>query len=211
MRVNAATLMENERANAANQMEREWASMARQMEGLILQSQSKDYRIAELESKVRKVLGDYDVAVRYTRTLEERLKKTESLSAARSAELSESRAFLSTTDRIPEEEVLGIVRDLNENIFQFAVRLTDEWWKLEPSQAADQMEVDPTLIPRSTVLIQLVRDRDQGCLTLQIQSSLCSQVEMTTSSWRHHKEWNLLESIYQQLSASGEHHIVDSG
>jgi hypothetical protein len=75
--------------------------------------------------------------------LEERLKETEELLATRSAELSGAQTFLSTTDRLSEVEVLSIVRDLNENIFQVAVNLTEEWEKLDPPQATGQMDADP--------------------------------------------------------------------
>ena len=86
---------------------------------------------------------------------EERLKQTKDLLATKSAELSGARAFLSATDRLSEVEVLGIVRNLNENIYQIAVNLTDEWERLR-SQGTSQMDVDPPSQPRAPSLVQRV-------------------------------------------------------
>ena len=138
------------------------------------------------------------------RAKEELLKQTEKLLATRSAELSGVHAFLSTTDRLSEVEVLGIVHDLNENIYQVAVNLTDEWEKLESSQAAGRMDVDPVSRYRDPAL-----SRNPVGLTFLLQSCLCCQVTKMTSSWGHHQELAILESIYQRLSASGEHNIVN--
>ena len=66
----------------------------------------------------------------HARAMEQRLEEIDELSATRSAELSRAQTFLSTTDRLSEVEVLGIVQDLNENIYQVAVNWTDEWEKL---------------------------------------------------------------------------------
>ena len=143
---------------------------------------------------------------RQARALEERLKRTEELLAARSAELSETRTFLSTTDRLSEVEALGIVRDLNENIFQVAVSLADEWEKLEPSQATSRMDIDPASLPSGSALIQLARNRDLMGLTYLLQSCLCSQAAKMTSSWSRHRELVTLKSVHERLSASGEHH-----
>ncbi|KAF9650930.1 hypothetical protein BDM02DRAFT_3184878, partial [Thelephora ganbajun] len=140
---------------------------------------------------------------------EQRLKQTEELLATRSAELSEARTFLSTTDRLSEVEVLGIVRDLNEIIFQIAVTLTEEWEKLESSQAAGRMDIDPISRPHTPTLVQLARNRDLTGLTFLLQSTLCSQAAKMTSSWVHHPEFGILKSVYKNISTSGERHIVD--
>lgn len=152
--------------------------------------------------------GDGSSAASYgqggkSRAVEERLKETEDLLAARSAELSGAHAFLSTTDRVSEDDVLGIVRDLNENIYQVAVRLTEEWRKLDPLQAATRTDVGPTP-QRVPFLFQLVRSRDPAGLTFSLQSCLCCRVVDMTLSWGHHRELAILESIYQRLSVSGE-------
>jgi len=177
----------------------------RQIAEWIGESRNKDHQIAELESDLRKAGWNYSRAAEHILVLKERLKQTEELSAARSAELSGTHAFLSTTDRLSEEEVLGVVRDLNENIFQVAALLTDQWGMLESSQATGCMDADPTSRHHPSVLTQLVRDRDPESLTIMLQSRLCSQVA-SVSSWGGHQE---LKSVYQRLSASGEHRFVE--
>ena len=87
---------------------------------------------------------------------EERLKQTKDLLATKSAELSGARAFLSATDRLSEVEVLGIVRNLNENIYQIAVNLTDEWEKSRLSQTTSRIDVDPSSQPQAPSLVQRV-------------------------------------------------------
>jgi hypothetical protein len=141
------------------------------------------------------------------RAVEGRLGRTEELLDARSAELSETRTFLSTTDGLSEVEVLSIVRDLNENIFQVAVSLTDEWEKLEPSQATSQMDIDPASLPYSPVLIQLARNRDLTGLTFLLQSCFCSQAVKMTSRWGDHPGLATLKYVHENLSISGEHHV----
>lgn len=146
----------------------------------------------------------------YIRVIERQLKETEELLAARTAELSGTNAFLSTTDQLSEEDVLSIVRDLNESIFQVAVRLTEEWEKLEFVPATSSMDVDPSPVdvdphpqPRISALVEQVRNRVPTGLTFLLQSCLCSQVVAMTSSWGRHQELTILESVYGRLSASG--------
>jgi hypothetical protein len=103
-------------------------------------------------------------------------------------------------------EVLSIARDLSENIYQVTVKLTEEWEKLESSQATSRTNVDSASKP----LIQLVRDWDFNGLTSPLQSCLCSQVVDMTSGWGHYRELAVLESVYQRSSASGEHYIVNA-
>jgi hypothetical protein len=105
--------------------------------------------------------------------------------------------------------VLGIVHDLNENIYQVAVNLTDEWEKLKPSQVTSRMDIDTVSRTRNSAFVQKVISRNPMGLTFLLQSCLCSQVAKVTSSWGHHQELAILESIYQRLSASGEHNIVN--
>ena len=198
------------------QLEKQRADLARlrrEEEKLTKDCERKGNRIATLEHEIGQMRHSYqEDAQRRTqqiRAVEERLKLTEELLATRSAELSGAHAFLSTTDRLSEVEVLSIVRDLNENIYQVAVHLTEEWEKLESSQATNQMDVDPTSQPRVPILVQLVRNRDPTGLTFLLQSYLCSQAVEMTSSWGRQQELAILESIYQRLSASGEH--LESG
>ena len=168
--------------------------------------------IAELEHGIAKLHTSQQEAVeaqaRQTRAVQERLKKTEELLEARSAELSGVQTFLSTTDRLSEMEVLSIVRDLNENIYQVAVGLTEGWEKLGPSQATGRIEVDHTSQPCDLVLVQLARKRDPTGLTFLLQSHLCYLTVSMTSSWVHDRELGVLQYIHQRLSASGEHHII---
>ena len=81
--------------------------------------------------------------------MQARLKQTEELLETRSAELSGAHTFLSTEGCLSKMEVLNTVRDLSENIYQVAVRLAEEWEKLDPSQVTSRMDVDPLLYPTS--------------------------------------------------------------
>jgi hypothetical protein len=75
------------------------------------------------------------------------LKQIEELLGAGTAEHSGAqRAPASMADGPSEMEgqLLSIVRDLNENIYQVAASLTQGLEKLEPSQATGRTEVDPT-------------------------------------------------------------------
>ena len=137
--------------------------------------------------------------------MEERFKEREELLEMRSVELTAAQEFLSTTDRLSEAEVLNIVGDLNENIYQVAVNLSEKWEKLEPPQTTGTTGIDPASRPPASILVQRVRNRDPRGLTFLLQSYLCSQTAEMTSGWGHHRE---LESVYQQLSVSSEHRMV---
>ena len=76
--------------------------------------------------------------------MQEQLKRVKEPLKARTAGLSGAQTFLSTADRLSEVEALGIIRDLNENIFQLAVGLTDVWGKLESSQVNGRIVLDFT-------------------------------------------------------------------
>jgi len=173
----------------------------------------RDDRNAESEHRGWKIRGSHKGVVeeqaRQIRQLEKQLKQTEELLDSRTEELSGTQTFLSTKDRLSEEEVLDIVRDLNQNIFQVAVRLTEEWEKLEPPPATGRMEVDLTSQSHVSTLVQLVRNRDSTGLVFQLQSCLCSQAVSMTSSWGRHQELAILDSVYERLSTSGEGRIVD--
>ncbi|KAF9783756.1 hypothetical protein BJ322DRAFT_1109605 [Thelephora terrestris] len=176
-------------------------------ENLMAACKRREDRVTRLCQEIEKMRslhqGILEEQARQARAVEERLKRTEELLAARSAELSETRTFLSTTDRLSEMEVLSIVRDLNENIFQVAVSLTDEWEKLEPLQAASQMDIDPASLPYSPILIQLARNRDLTGLTFLLQSCFCSQAVKMTSRWSDHSGLAALKSVHENLSISG--------
>ena len=183
-----------------------------EVEGQIMNERDdKEDRIVKLELDIAKMRREHQEALeeqtRQTRAAEERLKQTKDLLATKSAELSGARAFLSATDRLSEVEVLSIVRDLNENIYQVAVNLTDEWEKSR-SQGTSRMDVDPSSQPWAPSLVKRVVDRDPAGLTFLLQACLCSQVMELTSSWGHHQELSILESIYKRLSASGKHPIA---
>ena len=173
----------------------------------------KDDRIAKLEDGIAGMSGawqEMEAQARKVRAMEEELRQIKELLGARTAELSGAQAFLSTADRLSEIEVLGIVHNLNENIFQLAVGLTDAWERLGPSQATGPIEVDLTSQPRDPVLVQLARKRDLAGLTYLLQSFLCHQAVDMTSSWVCNQEFGGLGSVYQRISASGEHHIIDT-
>ena len=174
----------------------------------------RDEKIGNLKHDIAKMRGSHKEAmeaqIRQTRTAQEQLKQAEELSEARSAELSGAQAFLSTADRLSEMEVLSIVRDLNESIYQVAVGLTERWETLDSSQAASRMDIDSTSRPYIPALVQLTRNRDLMGLTFLLQSNLCSLAAEMTSSWGRHRELAVLESIYRHLSASGEYYIIDA-
>ena len=187
--------------------------LKRQEEELRGKCKRREDWIAALEHEIGNMRGSYQRVVeghtQRIRALEKRLEKTEERSATRSAELSGTQTFLSTADRLSEVEVLDIVRDLNENIYQVAVGLTEEWEKLEPPRAtsridADPTSGDPTSGPHVPALVRLARNRDPTSLTFLLQSYLCSRAADITSSWGRHKELAVHVSVYQHLSASGE-------
>jgi len=197
------------------QVESQTAEMAKLRGGedeLAKECEDRGYKIAELERENGKMRSLHQEEVRkrtqHAQAMEDRLKRTQELLATRSAELAGAQAFLSTTDHLSEAEVLGIVRDLNENIYQVAVKLTEEWEGLESPQDISPMDVDPTSHPRVPILVRLVRNRDPMGLTFLLQSNLCFQVVEMTSKWGYHQELAALDSVYQRLSASGKCHIV---
>jgi hypothetical protein len=170
----------------------------------------KDDRIAGLEREIEKMRGSHQKVVeghtQQIRTMEEKMKETRNYLKTRSAELSGAQTFLSTTDRLSEVEVLNIVRDLNENIYQVAVNLTEEWEKLRPPKATGR--VDPGPRTPVSVLARLARNRDPTALTFLLQSRLCSRAMDMTLSWFRRKELAMLVSIYRNLSTSSEHRVV---
>jgi hypothetical protein len=189
----------------------EVGKLKREEEMLREKCKRRDEWIVGLEQEMWKVRDSYQGVVeehlRRIRGLEEQLKETEEQLATRPTlpEPSGTQTFPSMTDRLSGVEVLSIVRDLNENIFQVAVNLTEEWERLDPAQVTDRADAGS----RVPVLVRLTRDRDPTGLTFLLQSCLCSRAVDITSSWGRYKELAVLVSVYQRLSTSGEHHVVD--
>ena len=165
--------------------------------------------IQEVSRANKEVLGRQD---RHIRAMEDELARTEELLAARMTELAKARSLLSTTDRRSEAEVLAIVHDLNENIFQVAAKLTDEWEKLESSRtggpaAAVKRGADALSQFYGPALVNLAFDRDPTAVTFLVQSCLCHLVSQITLSWRRDrgKELTILGTVYKSISASGRY------
>ena len=170
-------------------------------------------RIAELEHTAeetsrthKEVLAKQD---RHIKAMADELAQTKELLAVRSTELAGAQSFLSTKDRISESEVLDIVRDLNENIFQVAANLTEEWEKLrsvKPRRRYDhritQEHLDSYSQSYGPSLIGLANRRKPPAVTYLVQMCLCDSATEIASSW-HDKDSRVLRSVYQHLSASG--------
>ena len=140
------------------------------------------------------------------------LAKANELSTARLTELARAQSFLST-DHISEAEVLGIVRDLNENIIQLAANLTDEWGKLKSPQPNSRtiitkQELDAFMQLHGRSLVRRVRNRDPPAVAFLVQSCLCYAVTQITLGWRRdlsdERPWRL-GSVYKRLSTYGKH------
>ncbi|KAF9783737.1 hypothetical protein BJ322DRAFT_1066836 [Thelephora terrestris] len=141
-----------------------------------------------------------------TQALEDELTRTKELLDARSKELSGAQSFLSTADRRSEADVLGIVRDLNENIFQVAANLTEQWEKHRPDRSSrfeiQKKDIDSFSQSFGPALVHHVLDRDSAAVTFLLQSCLCDFAVQASSSWRYKKEFETLSSIHERLSAS---------
>ena len=172
-------------------------------------------KIADLEHQIQEVSRankeDLWKQDRYIKAMEDELKRTKELLEARMTELAKAQSFLSTTDRRSETEVLGIVHDLNENIFQVAATLTDEWENLElsPSRLPSSANDDVNALSKfyGPALVNLVLDRDPAAVTFLVQSCLCCIVHQITLSWRCDRgdELTVLGSVFQSLSTSGKY------
>ena len=170
-------------------------------------------RVAELEREVWKVSEAHQETLKkrdqQTRAMADRLTRTEELLETRSVELTVAQSFLSTADHLSEAEVLDIVRDLNENVFQVTANLTEGWEKLGSSRAnkfiIDQHDIDHLSQLHGSVLIQQASDQNPAAVAFLVQSCLCSLATDIASGWRHDRELAQLEPVYQRLSASGKH------
>ena len=168
-----------------------------------------EHHIQEVSRANREDLWKRD---RRIKAMEDELTRTKELLAARMTELAGARSFLSTTDRRSETEVLGIVHDLNENIFQFAAKLTDEWEKLEPPPSRRPSSANKGVNALSQfygpALVNLVLDRDPAAVIFLVQSCLCHLVSQITLSWRRdrgNRELTILGTVYKSLSTSGKY------
>ena len=170
-------------------------------------------RIMKLDHEIRDVSKEHEGALRRRdqriREIADELARTKELLAARTTELSGAQSFLSTTDRLSEAEVLGIVRDLNENIFQVAANLTEEWEKLRSSQdrlfRLRKEDIDGLSEFYGPALVCHVLEQDPAAVTFLVQSCLCGLVARIASSWRldDYEELKVLGSVYRSLCASG--------
>jgi uncharacterized protein YukE len=209
--------LRREIASLSGQLEKQKAEVSKLREAeekLRGKVERRENTISQLDHDLEKMRHSWNEAekvhARQAQGMQERLKRTEELLATRSAELSGAQAFLSTADRLSEMEVLGIVRELNENIYQVAAGLTEGWMKMESSKPPEKVELDLTSQQRSVVLVQLARNRDLTGLTFLIQLHLCYYATNMTSSWAHNKDFVLVKELYQRLSASGEYQIIDA-
>ena len=116
----------------------------------------------------------------------------------------------SMTHSPSEGEVLGVVRDLNEIIFQVAANLTEEWekrgssWYSRPNLTKE--EVDSLSQFYGPTLLRQALGRDPTAMTFLVQSCLCYLVTQIALGWRRDHDSRLwaLGSVYKRLSASGE-------
>ena len=170
-------------------------------------------KTAKLEHQIRKASKAHQETLekrdQQIQAMADRLTRTEELLASRSAELSGAQSFLSTTDSLSEVEVLGIVRDLNENVFQVAATLTEEWEKLGLPRTGRftviQHDVEALAPICGPALIQSALDRDPTAVTFLVQSCLCYLATQITLGWRHDQKLVMLESVHQRLSASSKY------
>lgn len=171
-------------------------------------------RIVELEDWIeefsrthKETLEKQDQRIR---AMEDQLRRTEELST-KSTKYTEAKPFLSPSNRIAEAEVLGIVHDLNENVFQLAANLTDELEQFSSSRAGGftVTEEDINNLSQSYgfTLVQQALDGNPAAVTFLIQSSLCELATQITSSWRRNQELKILRSVCQLLSPSGKHKL----
>jgi chromosome segregation ATPase len=162
------------------------------------------YKIEEDSKSFQEAWKQQD---RRIRELEAELTRTKELLDARSKELSGAQSFLSTADRLSEAEVLGIVRDLNENIFQVAAKLTEEWEKFRPDRSS-RFKITREVITAFSesfgpALVHHVLDREPAAVTFLIQSCLCDFAAHAASGRGYKRHSKTLSTVYERLSASG--------
>ena len=174
----------------------------------------RENKISELDRDLEKARSSWQeaekVRVQQTQGMQEQLKRIEELLTTKPAELSGEQAFLPSADRLSEMEVLCIVRELNENIYQVAASLIEGWMKMKSSKPPDRVELDLISKQSPPVLLQLTRNRDIAGLSFLIQMHLCFYAAKMTSRWAHNKDFVLIKDLYQRLSASGECYVIDA-
>ena len=195
-KIREASRLQREVVALKGQIEKQKAEISRsreaeeELKGRVGRKEGSISQLNHLLEKTRNGWQEADrLHARQTEGMQEQLKRTEELLATRSAELSGAQAFLSTTDHLSEMEVLDVVYELNESIYQVAAGLTDEWMKMEPSKPPDRMELDLTSQQRPPVLAQLARNRDLTGLTFLIQLHLCYYATEVSSSWAHKQDF----------------------
>lgn len=166
-------------------------------------------RITELEHEIEERSRAYQEALekqnRHIRAMEDQLRRTKELSVAESAR---AKSILSPPGRASEAEVFGIVRDLNENVFQVAANLTEEWEKFSSSRTdrftITEEDIDTFSQSCGPALVHHALNRKPAAVTFLVQSRLCELAAQITSNWRHNQELKILRSVYQLLSPSGK-------
>lgn len=169
-------------------------------------------RIAELEHGIDEVTETYedllDKQSHYIQAMEDQLTRAGELLAAMSVDFTGPQSFLSTTNRLSETEVLGIVHDLNENTFQVAATLGEEWEELGSSSSSsgfmiNEEDVDTFSRSYGSALVSRALKRDPVAVTLLVQSCLCGLVAHISSSWRHNAGiGELRKSVCRKFSDS---------
>ena len=168
-------------------------------------------QVAELEDDIKDITKIYkettESQAQRIRALEDELAQTKEHPPAGTAELSGTQSFLSTTDRPSEAEVLGIVRGLNENIFQVAAHLSEEWENFRPSRSSgfeiSKKDVDTLSQTFGPVFVHHVLDRNPAAVNFLVQTCLCEYAALVSSSWRYKKS-KTSTPVYDRLFASGK-------
>ena len=170
-------------------------------------------RISELEKEIEAVSRTHEETLekqnRLIHEMGDRLRRTRGLSTTELTEDTRGESSLSPPDRVSEVEALAIVHDLNENVFQVAANLTEEWEELS-SSPSDRFAITGDYVDAlsnlyAPALVQQVLDRNPAAVTFLVQSSLCGLVAQITSNWRRNQEVKLLRSVCHLLSLSGKH------
>ena len=176
------------------------------------QTRAKD-ELAQTKDELARIKGELARTKAELAKTKAELAEANELSAARPTKLAKAQSFLSTTDRTSEAEVLGIVRDLNENIIQLAANLTDEWGRIRSPQPNSKtiftkQELDAFMQFYGRPLVLRVRNRDPSAVAFLVQSCLCYAVTQITLGWRrdlsNERPWRL-GSVYKRLSTDGKH------
>jgi hypothetical protein len=177
-------------------------------------------RIMELEVEAEKNSRTHEETLekqyQRIRAMEGKLRQTKKSSTVDSKEDTGVKPLSSPSNYISDTELLAIVRDLNENMFQVAAILTGEWEKLSLESRTERPTIageNVNTFSRSYVptLVRQVLDRNPVAVTVLVQSCLCELVAQITSSWRHNQELKILRSVFRHLSASGEHILHMTG